>query len=932
MWRLATKTELERENEEAERLVRESPKVKPPRPDRRREEMQSDRDQDVDSDHDLKGDHDLSRNYKTIGGSLSARIVNRWAKGKPESEGKVKVIKKDTGWIGWVSPETVKGSPAEYETVEEEEKSSEKTPTKEKKPLEEKPSKGEEGKKLSDPETKLALNELAKDDPEFASILKDFTTPESDMFQWAKSAPDTPIGQFMRGRTPPKGIKTMGDLQRVLLTKELPEAKKPKKTKEPEAKKEKETKPKVPKETKSKTPEEFKPEIAPGAPSRPYTRDELSAAQRQLIQTFPTETAVSLMLVRPPIHPDEVSTLISDYHTARALPVRLNAIDKVRESISKVYTTDPNKVAPPKTAINKGGEEVPYKDLPEVEQTKALRKHQIQTLAMSLGARSAIARSFEANAGVPKDLADDLADFTLSGHKESPTDRDRRASEKAGKLFYKALELTEDKPLSEQTIEKVLKATDKDPAAKKVAVAYFQARDYQDARRQFLDPESKDAISEQQPSREIARGLGDAMNMLRKRTERYPEGTTMQDTAITFQERVLRQLRALVPEKVPEVQERLDVEDNHYYDKALRKHKRTLSKYQKEKEKAERDFNKEQANYLVQSTFDPKLEPPPSGVDRLIVRGIFEPQEPIKPPRYDLKRKKPQQLEESAGQLWDSFKKRTARNEIIARVASRYLFNSFFTYSNPFTMDNMKRNAVYWGVAPGKVHPYPGWEQPSARDLTEQDFTRLLKVAREWLKTPVLSTNIEGIVRDTQIRAALDLALRSENYDHAIHPTLYNNLLSRLAAKPQDETLLTVTANSKTVREKMSKVELNSQIVDQFLARLDRTAAVVQEKHEAWGIKFAAAKAIVNEIDKIADDLEKAAYGEKSLTIRQAQLIGKTAEVIQKDADEGYMDAFRNPMAPIQTEANEPYMKAYGDDQSSAVHHGKSSTGRPLAP
>ena len=58
----------------------------------------------------------------------------------------------------------------------------------------------------------------------------------------------------------------------------------------------------------------------------------------------------------------------------------------------------------------------------------------------------------------------------------------------------------------------------------------------------------------------------------------------------------------------------------------------------------------------------------------------------------------------------------------------------------------------------------------------------------------------------------------------------------------------------------------------------------------------------------------------------------KLGEVLQRDADEGYMDTFKNPQAPIQTEADEPYMRAYSDDQSSAVHHGKSDTGRPLAP
>ena len=112
---------------------------------------------------------------------------------------------------------------------------------------------------------------------------------------------------------------------------------------------------------------------------------------------------------------------------------------------------------------------------------------------------------------------------------------------------------------------------------------------------------------------------------------------------------------------------------------------------------------------------------------------------------------------------------------------------------------------------------------------------------------------------------------------------------------------------------------------DQLLARLDRVAATIQENHEKWGMPFTAAKELVNNIDKIADQIEVATFGEESFARRQA-------EVLQRDTDEKYMDTFKNPMAPVQVESDEPYMRAYGDDQSSAVHHGQSSTGRPLAP
>lgn len=112
----------------------------------------------------------------------------------------------------------------------------------------------------------------------------------------------------------------------------------------------------------------------------------------------------------------------------------------------------------------------------------------------------------------------------------------------------------------------------------------------------------------------------------------------------------------------------------------------------------------------------------------------------------------------------------------------------------------MDRNAVYWGVAPyPEGHegfaPYSEWTQAHARDLGEKDFSAILKEAREWLRAPVLSKSIEGIERDTQLRAALDLSIRTYDdgrYSVGLHPQQYNQLLARLAGKSEEETLITV--------------------------------------------------------------------------------------------------------------------------------------------
>jgi hypothetical protein len=124
----------------------------------------------------------------------------------------------------------------------------------------------------------------------------------------------------------------------------------------------------------------------------------------------------------------------------------------------------------------------------------------------------------------------------------------------------------------------------------------------------------------------------------------------------------------------------------------------------------------------------------------------------------------------------------------------------------------------------------------------------------------------------------------------------------------------------------MTMPKFAAQDAEAILTRMDKLASAIQANHESWGMPFEVAKSIVNELDKTADEIELVAFGKESFQKRQA-------EVLQQDSDESYMKTFANPMAPLQTESDEPYMKAYGSpDQSSAVHHGKSTTGRPLAP
>ena len=74
-----TKSDAEKSDEEAERLVSPSPKKKPPRTDKDRRRVKTE-DKDIDEDPDLKS-KDTSMNYKVIGGSMGGvitRVASRY--------------------------------------------------------------------------------------------------------------------------------------------------------------------------------------------------------------------------------------------------------------------------------------------------------------------------------------------------------------------------------------------------------------------------------------------------------------------------------------------------------------------------------------------------------------------------------------------------------------------------------------------------------------------------------------------------------------------------------------------------------------------------------------------------------------------------------------------------------------------------------------
>jgi hypothetical protein len=311
----------------------------------------------------------------------------------------------------------------------------------------------------------------------------------------------------------------------------------------------------------------------------------------------------------------------------------------------------------------------------------------------------------------------------------------------------------------------------------------------------------------------------------------------------------------------------------------------------------------------------------------------------LKPPRHD-RRREEMQVDRDLDVEGDpdlksdpdlSMNRREIGGSCSSKHYSSYSYQQIGTDMSSRKVQ-MTRTSIYQGVQPDPVKPYPGWGQAHIRDLGPQDFSIILDRAKDWLKSPVLAKSIEGMLPDSRLRAALDLAIRDVEggaYSSAINSNTYNMLLAKLAGKSQTETLLTIR-ESLTQKEGIEMtIKFAKEEANRVLSRIDRIAGVIQANAGNWGIPFDEAKAIVNALDKTADEIEKSAYGDESLAKRQVEVL-KKAKVIEQDLDEGYMSTFNSPSDPKQTDSDEAYMSLFEDDQTSALEDGQSSTGRPL--
>ena len=979
---LATKTDPEREDEEADRLVRPAPKKKPPRRDRRREQMDLERDPDL-----TKGesDPDMSLNYKDVGAS-AARVLRRWAKQKL-----VPVRHKDTGEVVMVSPETLKDTEKskDYEPLKDEEKQkaiadakAKEEKTKEKAKKKEEKGKDEKGEGEVTPEQAAAeVQEWMGKGEHKKGAFKRFLSAIPTSHEDATGEPTVMDPETKKRvsfeKLPPVAQKNLIDAY----TSKQEEAKAGRAERkrgkaavvameglDPEVRKAFETLADPNSEAALKVsefaeqgkeaghtldeihPEKLFPELKGKLPKniasvgqisrivhdasgynamtgaakagisepkrREVTDEERQASLLLISETFPPDVAADIII--QDLHPDDAMSMARSYHAAKAEPVK--DLKEYAKKASEHFETDTGRIKPPKKWEGK-----PFNLLSSEQKAEAMRQHQMQVLAASFAAKEKVAHelSMPGPSGKPRvhpAMAAGLATYMLSKPKD-PIAATSMADQMAQAAYDTTLrEASSTKFISgEGTAKELLEQLD--PEAQKIAQGFLQASDYHTAKDLFLGgrgDDEEEGISEHDSPSQILSGLKKAWDFFKKSPA---SGETGHRSSGLFSNRVLDRILALAPKKHAVVQTGVDKAEAKEYESDLKKWKKSHKKWTKSRRKHD------------------KMQPFEGMGKGSLPFPDPEPVEPTPPARYGA-----------------SVERRKSRSKAAARVVQRYVS----TYPGWLTMDQSfedgstrrdRKTAIYHGVEPYADDPgtYPDWKPAHQRDLSEDDFAQILTSAKEWLASPVLAKHVDGMERDQRLRHALDLSIQASKYNRKIHPAVYNMLLARLAGEPEPgpgQTLQTVRGSTcapcragdiplgqgpgtteNTMPTKLS-AEQSKQASD-VLGRIDDLAKTVQANHASWGMSFDDAKTVVNDLDKTADTFERMAFGEESLQRRRQEVLAK---VIQREPDEGYMDTFQNPHQPIQTDADEPYMGAYGDDQSSAVADGKEETGEALAP
>lgn len=699
---------------------------------------------------------------------------------------------------------------------------------------------------IKDPENQL--KSIAKDNPDFpiAKFFPGVKLPQGlntvgDLDEALKHATPKGKGKGKKPKEAPAGEAAEG-------------GEKPKKTKKPKPDQEGEGDDQ-PKDGEQPA-EKPEPTVAEKAGIAPPKRRPVNEAEREeavslLVDSFPPDIAAEL--ISKHLHPDDVHQLVQTFNAAQRVDPK--QVDDVVQKASSFYQTDPDQVEPPVSGKNAAGERVSFDDLTPEEQSDATRQHQIQIAAMSLAAQRLLTQKYEGKGGftgksrIPKPLASALAGLVLGNVSPDKSD------EISAQVFDTVIQKGDTHNISDKSARTLLEQLKDHPAAKAAATAYLQANDYGQAKDKFLKGDD-DALSEWQDPGEILKGLHKAGQYFDERSSLYGNDGSPHPASTFFRSRVLTRLRALDPKKarmvsaaLPALEEK-EYKDHHRKWEARHKeweaknaaHRQAVEQY------AQNPHGLPPGDFKEPEPIEPKAPvtmpkngddvwktdfnaPPPARPKPSVDKPSGVPDEKVAPAKtesgevplddgerkeiaqsVDEKVKNPPKLNEEETQKADSKEVPMDDHERaeVAQTTEEMIANppklngkqaSDFTYPAAPVMGSANKRAVYHGIDPYAYGPaaYPGWLQPHQRDIGESDFKLILGMAGDWLKSPMLSVAVDGMVPDARYRAALDLAIYDSPYNRAINSTQYNQLLAKLAGVTEPgpgETLTTIQAKS----------------------------------------------------------------------------------------------------------------------------------------
>jgi hypothetical protein len=906
MLRLATLPPVEREDEEAERLVRPAPEKKPPRRDRRRERMEVDRDPDTDSDPDLQG-KDTSLNYKNIGGSMRDRLALRFLHHEASSPGtrgkKIPARSRDTGKKVFITEETLKAEPSKYEKWKT--KKGDPPPKKgdpdyvappPSKPQSQAPKPGAAPGKTPDPAAGKGPDPAAKVTPQKQSDPSEDDDDDSDDDDDDDDSDDDDDDSD-----------------------EEEEEKKP------------------------PPPPSVAKKLRIGAPKQ----REVSAAERVettllLVDSVPSKLAAQL--IADEIHPDDAKAFIENYRATMTQPVGNPA--EFAAKVATVYQTDPDRVEPPKSWRNAKGKTVAFDSLPRQEKADAYHQHQMQVVAMSYAVQHQLEQKLSFDGSVSPLAAQQVARALLGKVGEE------EISKTATSVFETTAAASGFKRIPEGAVKKMMASVSGHKGGEAIMRSFLEANDYKHAKELYL---GRGAISETDNPSDILDGMKEARDFFKVRASAYGDKDG-HEGAKRFQVKTLERLKSLEPAKYKKVRHTLDVEEAAVYDKAFAEHQKLVVEYD--------DARKVwKANPVGKR---PKRPIPPvkpagyanaQGEDALkaAARRLWEDlQDRNKPAKKTRKTKKKTTKKKTKRKKKPTTKKKKKKpttkkknTKIAARVAAKTLVSSYLAaLPMPSTLDRRSRpiglpeDARGRGALERSVYArFPSDGRRKARGLLTVLLTG--ETAAQLEQPPFSMVALDELSDAQLVTLATTVKV----------PMTGRTADSSSIAPAQDTNLFKRTDNG--VRQMLRLSSEQKTAANQTLQNIDQLARWVQDGHKKLGMSFTAAKHLVNHLDRIADSVESLVYGQGSLRARQAEValesesftrgvlsegllsraqMAKAAQVLQRDSDEPYMDTFKNPMSPIETDSDEPYMAAYGDDQSSAVIEAEDDTGRELAP